>query len=444
MQSEAPTALIVDDDPQHDRALAARLEAAGFRVVIDAGRIDPKSSPAIAFLSMDLTSVDVLDCISSEALANTIEILLMAKQDDPARVRRGIAKGATYFFCKPFDPGFLDPLLADVFSEATATGGTNPPDSDGLDQFGHLRGSSASMRKLYRILRKVAPTDTSILLIGESGTGKELVARTLHQLSDSADGPYVAFNCAAVPRELFESELFGHEKGSFSGADRQHRGFFERASGGTLFLDEITEMPVELQVKLLRVLEEGRFRRVGGETDIDSKARIIAATNRVPDEAIEENLLREDLYYRIARFPIYLPALRNRGTDIVGLTNFFLRELNDKNGTSVSIDEAALAHLESYTWPGNVRELRSVIERAFILAETTIGIDHLPPLDDDGRADELRISVGESIEDAERKLIFATLEANDGDKKATAETLGVSLRTLYSRLNQYAAEDPDA
>ncbi len=442
MKSAVPTALIVDDDVRHTRSLSASLRKAGFEVVVGEDSIGAEPAPAIAFLSLDLPHLDALELLRDVGLSNTIETVLMASSDDPKRVRAGIANGATYFFCKPFDAGFLDALLADVFSEATrAATSVDAPATNALDQFGQLRGSSQPMRKLFRMLRKVAPTETSVLLIGESGTGKELVARTLHQLSEVADGPFVAFNCAAVPKDLFESELFGHEKGSFSGATQRHLGFFERAEGGTLFLDEITEMPVELQVKLLRVLEESRFRRVGGEVDIDSTVRIVAATNRVPEDAIEEGQLREDLYYRIARFPVHLPPLRNRGDDIAGLTQYFLNELNEQNHTGVVIDAAACTQLERYHWPGNVRELRSVIERAFILAESTIMASHLPPLDDEPRGDQLRISVGESIEDAERKLIFATLKASGGDKKAAAERLGLSLRTLYSRLSHYADED---
>jgi len=438
-----PNALIFDRDSRHTRELASALTSTGFEVVITHSVGDIDFEPQIAFLCMDLSGVDILQLMANKAFENTAEFILMASEDDPPSVRRAIAQGATYFFCKPFDPDFLRPLLDDLFAEADASAGQSPEsDSSSLDQFGYLRGSSPPMRKLYRILRKVAATDTSVLLIGESGTGKELVARTLHQLSGSIDAPFVAMNCGAIPKELFESELFGHEKGSFSGAERTHRGFFERADGGTLFLDEITEMPLELQVKLLRVLESGAFRRVGAESDLVSNVRIIAATNRPPDEATEENLLREDLYYRIARFPVWLPPLRDRGTDVVGLTRFFLTELNEKNSTTRAISPSAIEEIERHSWPGNVRELRSVLERAYILADDEIGFEHLPELKDEIGGPQLRISVGESIEDAERKLIFATLEANDGDKVATAEALKVSLRTLYNRLNQYAETEP--
>lgn len=418
------------------------LESAGFQVLVTGGEIDSANDPSMVFISMDLPGINVIRLVSSPALSHCVEIVLMAEEDDPQRVRKGIAEGATYFFCKPYDAEFLDRLIRDVFAEVhDARTKPGPRGARVLDQFGQLRGSSPPMRRLFRILRKVAPTNTSIMLFGESGTGKELVASTLHQMSEAADGPFVAVNCAAIPKELFESELFGHEKGSFSGAEKQHSGFFERAEGGTLFLDELVEMPVELQVKLLRVLEAGAFRRVGGELDIKSNARIIAATNQEPELAISEGLLREDLYYRIARFPIGLPPLRSRGSDILGLAYFFLDALNEEHATTVGIDSSAEEELERHSWPGNVRELQSVIERAYILTNTVISLEHLPRLEDQFHPEQLRISVGESIEDVERKLIFATLEAHDDNKSEAAKTLGISLKTLYNRLNKYESGD---
>jgi len=391
--TKKPQALVLDEDNAHTRSLKSVLEAVGFQVLISDGDIDPASDPRIAFISMDLPNLNPVSLISGDQLSHSAEIVLMAEEDDPLRVRKAIAKGATYFFCKPFDPEFLKHLVEDVYTEiAEGTGKRGEQTVGPLDQFGLLRGSSSPMRKLYRVLRKVAPTNTSVLLVGESGTGKELVANTLHQMSEVANGPFVAANCSAIPKELFESELFGHEKGSFSGAAQQHKGFFERSEGGTLFLDELVEMPVELQVKLLRVLEAGAFRRVGGESDIKSKVRIIAATNQDPETAINDGLLREDLYYRIARFPIFLPPLRNRGSDILGLAHFFLDQLNELHGTSVGIDTAAEEELEQHIWPGNVRELKSVIERAYILTNTSISPEHLPKLGDQLNPDQLRIS----------------------------------------------------
>lgn len=436
-----PRAHIFDQPSGHTEALVALLETVGFKVDVSVDPVPPAGNAKVWFLSMDLPGIDLAGLIERAVEMDDTEVFLMAEEDDAPRVRQAIAQGATYFFCKPFDGDFLKPLLADLFEEAKHTVALQDDQAiEPLDQFGELRGSSAKMRKLYRLLRKVAPTDTSVLLVGESGTGKELVARTLHQMSDVAAGPFQAINCAAIPKDLFESELFGHEKGSFSGAERRHEGFFERAQGGTLFFDELAEMPIELQAKLLRVLEVGAYRRVGGEQDLESNVRIVAATNREPQAAIADNLLREDLYYRIARFPIRLPPLRLRQGDIAGLTQYFVDALNEKNHQALTLSSAALEQLEEHDWPGNVRELRSAIEQAYILADREIAPEHLPNMDAAGGGETFQISVGESIEDAERKLIFATLEANGEDKQATADMLGMSLRTLYNRLNDYEAE----
>jgi DNA-binding NtrC family response regulator len=356
-----------------------------------------------------------------------------------------MSKGAGYFLAKPFDGEFLAGVLHDLTEGRTIVRGV-PPMNGGpapLDQFGDLRGSSAAMRGLFRVLRKVATVDTAVLLTGESGTGKDLAACTLHRFSARADGPFIATNCAAIPPDLCESELFGHERGSFSGATRCHRGLFEQADGGTLFLDEITEMPMEHQVKLLRVLESGRFRRVGGETDIAVDVRIITASNRDPEEAIRDGALRQDLYYRIARFPIDMPALRERDDDIEGLARHFLDRLNEREGTAKTFSSDALASLAGYSFPGNVRELQSLVERAFLLSPGVIRTRHLPPLSAEAglTGDYIRVRVGASVYEAEKALLLATLQKEDNDKTATAEILGISLRTLYNRLNAYAEED---
>ena len=400
---------------------------------------------SVAFVTLHCGDDSGLDLLDHPALADANEIILMNTLDEPELVNRGIAAGATYFFRKPFDPAFIDSLLTDLAAEELSAQ-SDPELDHPIDQFGLLRGGSSPMRKLFRTMRKVAGSDTSVLLIGESGTGKELVAQSLHMFSERAGGEFVAMNCAAVPKELFESELFGHEKGAFSGAIRRHLGYFERADGGTLFLDEITEMPIELQAKLLRVLELGQFRRVGGETDQHSDARIIAATNRDPDQAIAEGELREDLYFRIARFPLRIPPLRDRGSDVRGLTLYFLNELNARNETAIGISEAALEQIEGYSWPGNVRELRSVLEQAYILANEQIEPGHLKGLEDDAEfsGDYIRVSATATVEEAEKKLILAALETHGGDKQAAADSLGVSLKTLYNRLNVYAEKEDGA
>lgn len=441
-----PQALILDQDSPHTRELATVLKAAGFEVSVGATSTVKSNDgahgvvPDIAFVSLDLPAAFVSEVTSGDAFGEIREIILMGSRDESSMSCGSLADDVAYFFIKPFDRDFIPTLVADIYSEIGRAGAElETCQTCSMDRFGRLRGSSAPMRNLYRVLRKAAPTDASIMLVGESGTGKELVARTVHDLSKVADGPFVAINCAAIPRELFESELFGHERGSFSGANRRHLGYFERAANGTLFLDELTGMPLDLQIKLLRVLETGDYRRVGGETELQSNVRIIAATNMEPMEAIAEDRLREDLYYRIARFPISLPPLRNRSGDIAGLANHFLLELNRRNRTAISLSEMALKRIDQYHWPGNVRELRSVIERAYILAQTEIGPEHVPIFAEDSPGSRLNISVDESIEEVQRKLIYAALEANGGDKRVTAESLGVSLKTLYNRLNEYSS-----
>jgi DNA-binding NtrC family response regulator len=306
-----------------------------------------------------------------------------------------------------------------------------------------MYGASPKMREVYRMIEKVAPTEATVLIVGESGSGKELAAHTIHRMSARASGPFVAVNCGAIPATLIEAELFGYEKGAFTGAMRSHRGFFERAESGTLFLDEVTEMAPDMQVRLLRVLDSGRFSRVGGDCEIQSQVRVIAATNRNPVTAVEENHLREDLMYRLAVFPIHLPPLRERGDDIALLARHLLDELNEEAGTSKLLSEQTLSNITAYCWPGNVRELKNCIQRAFILAETRVEIDLPPPLLARQAipvlsADCLQFEIGTPLSAMERKTILATLSQCSGDKRRTAEMLGVSLKTLYNRLSEYS------
>ena len=448
--------LIVDREPAHAEALRAFCRKAGYEVALSQTCEHARALIAeilfdVAFIDLDLTGDGGLTLLDEPRL-RAAEIMTMGIQDDAARADEAVRRGASYFFCKPFDPDYLFPVLRDIAEDepagesATGVAGS----ACAVDQFGFLRGSSPRMRKLYRVLRKVAPTDAALLLIGESGTGKELLARTVHTFSSRAEGPFVAFNCASVAESLVESELFGHERGSFSGADKRHRGFFERATGGTLLLDEITEMNQEMQARLLRVLEEKRLRRVGSEEDIGVDVRIISATNRSPEQAVEEGVLREDLYYRLAQFPLHLPPLRDRGEDITGLAQYFLNELNVRHGTEVQFSLEALDAISAGSWPGNVRQLKYAVERAYIVSETVIEPDVLPDLELDigsgvGEDDSVRVTLGDTLAESERKIILATLERNEGDKKRTASELGISLKTLYNRLNEYespAAEKP--
>ncbi|MGH8309947.1 MAG: sigma-54-dependent transcriptional regulator, partial [Steroidobacteraceae bacterium] len=312
-----------------------------------------------------------------------------------------------------------------------------------LGRFGRILGSSPSMQQLYDQLGRVAPTTATAMLIGESGTGKELAAHTVHELSRRRDAPFMPLNCGAVAPQLIESELFGHERGSFTGADRQHKGFFERANGGSIFLDEITEMPMELQVKLLRVLETGTFMRVGGTQQISSDVRVIAATNREPDGAVKDGKLREDLFHRLNVFPIRLPPLRERGTDIEQLAQFFLDDLNKIEGTTKTFSRDALVRLYQHNWPGNVRELKNFVQRAYIMADEVIEADSAvtesAPRTDDGTT--ITIRVGTPLEEVERRVTMATLAYCGHVKRKAAEILGVSLKTLYNRLEVYGGRE---
>ena len=314
--------------------------------------------------------------------------------------------------------------------------------------FGAMIGASPAMEKVFEQIARVAPTDATVLILGESGTGKELVAEAVHRLSHRSAREIIAVNCGAISANLIESELFGHERGSFTGADRVHRGHFERADGGTLFLDEICEMPKELQVKLLRVLESGTFTRVGGDRTIRVNVRIIAAAKEDLERAAAEGRFRSDLLYRLKVIPIFLPPLHERGGDLELLAAHFLAALNLAGETDKRLSPAALERLQAHAWPGNVRELKHALERAYLLSEETIGGEFLFGLD--GKRAEpkhaaspaapgLAIGLGMSLAAAQRQFILATLEFVDGSKTKAAELLQISTKTLYSRLREYRA-----
>jgi DNA-binding NtrC family response regulator len=349
--------------------------------------------------------------------------------------------GASDFLTKPVDLARVKMALANLSKsrELSRQVGALRGELRRLGRFGALIGGSPRMQEVYDLLAKVAGTDASVFVRGETGTGKELVAQTLHEMSRRQKQAFVPINCGAVSPNLIESELFGHEKGSFTGAERSHRGHFERAHGGTLFLDEVTEMPVDLQVKLLRVLETSNVLRVGGSEPVRVDVRVVAASNRRPEQAVADGKLREDLFYRLNVFPLELPPLREREDDLVLLAEHFLEELNRESvDPPKSFTRAALERLRAHTWPGNVRELRNVVQRAFILAPNDITVDALPlGLSEERLGGSLAIRVGTPIDEAERRLILATLEHCAGDKRKAAETLQISLKTLYNRLHAY-------
>jgi transcriptional regulator with PAS, ATPase and Fis domain len=310
---------------------------------------------------------------------------------------------------------------------------------------GLLVGASAPMQEIFRLIEQVAPSTASVLITGASGTGKELVARTIHDLSPRRNKPFVPINCAAIPETLIESEIFGHEKGAFTGALERRTGCFELAEGGTLLLDEIGEMPVGTQAKLLRVLEDHKLRRLGSKVETSVDVRVLAATNKVPDDAVANGELRQDLYYRLNVFNIHMPALREHKDDIRELVKSLLADMNEKHNRKVAdVSEAVLNVFQSYSWPGNVRELRNTLERAVIVCEGgLIETKHLPPgfgqnvrpvVND---PDAVHLGVGTTVEEAEKLLILKTLQATNNNKTRAAEMLGISLKTLHNKLKEY-------
>ncbi|HEX9278353.1 MAG TPA: sigma-54 dependent transcriptional regulator [Casimicrobiaceae bacterium] len=317
-----------------------------------------------------------------------------------------------------------------------------------LQRLCELYGACDAMRALFDTLDKIADASATVIVLGESGSGKELVANAIHQLSERRQRPFIAVNCGALPETLIESELFGHERGSFTGAARTHRGCFERANGGTLFLDEITEMPVDMQVRLLRVLEAGRLSRIGADQEIATDVRVIAASNRDLRVAVAAGKLREDLMYRLCVIPVSVPPLRERGGDALLLAEMFLDRLNEENGTAKTLSAEARQRIASYRWPGNVRELKNVIHRAYVMSDDEVEVDTggditatvapaAVPRAAASTGDEVTIPVGTSLELAERALIMATLRSLDGSKSKAAQVLGISLKTLYNRLHAY-------
>jgi DNA-binding NtrC family response regulator len=343
-----------------------------------------------------------------------------------------------------------------------------------LQRVGALYGACATMQRLFQTIGRLGPSNATVMILGESGSGKELVAQAIHQLSERSRKAFVAVNCGALPENLIESELFGHERGSFTGAARTHRGCFERADGGTLFLDEVTEMPVDMQVRLLRVLETGRFCRVGGDQEITASVRVIAASNRDLGQAVAEGRLREDLMYRLCVIPLPVPPLRDREGDVLLLAEMFLAELNDAHGTSKIYAPQSRERIAAFSWPGNVRELKNVVHRGYVLSDDEVEVDvpasgrdaptlpqaasaitvpTMPSINSaiaarasapGGGARDVTIRIGTSLDDAERTLIMATLDSVAGSKAKAAQVLGISLKTLYNRLHAYRGNGFDA
>ena len=443
-----PHALVVDDDVNAASTLSELVASEGFTTstasnLQEARRQMAIRRPDVVLLDLMLPDGSGMDLIQDVESRATTEIILMTGHASLESSIEALRLGAADYLIKPVNIAQLQGILSRVARPADLKSEINNLRGElrTLGRFGNLLGVSPVMQRVYDQIARVAPTAATVLITGESGTGKEMVAQTIHQLSRRKKQPFLAVNCGAISPQLIESEMFGHEKGSFTGASRQHRGYFERAHGGTLFLDEITEMPLELQVKLLRVLEYGTFSRVGSDDVLQGDVRIIAASNRVPMEAVASGKLREDLHYRLEVFPLQVPSLRDRQEDIGLLSNHFLAELNRTEDSAKVFAPDAIDVLRAYRWPGNVRELRNVVQRAYIMAEDdTIDSRDLPQdlgLQKQDTGPYLNVAVGATIADVERRLVYATLDQCGGKKEKAAEMLGISLKTLYNRLREY-------
>jgi DNA-binding NtrC family response regulator len=442
-------ALIVEDDADHREALGKLIEAEGFAVTSCGSLVEARA--ALAACVFDLAVIDLrlpdgggLELIPALEETPSTDLVLVTGHASVESAVEALRGGAVDYLTKPIDTARLRSVAARSRRAARLRGEVSSLRGQlrELGRVGSLIGRSEAMHAVYDQILRVAPTDATVLVTGATGTGKELVASTIHELSARAAGPFCPMNCGAIAPTLVESELFGHERGSFTGATRRHEGVFERAHGGTLFLDEITEMSLDLQVRLLRALESREIQRVGGDRALPVNVRVIAATNRDPHAAVAEGKLREDLLYRLLVFPIALPPLRERGDDVLALAEHFLAERNREAGTRKRLTRQAEERLLLHDWPGNVRELEHAIERAFILAEERIGPEcfAIAPANGGATAGEaLAIRVGMTHAEAERALTLATLE-HFGEKKRVAEVLGISLKTLYNRLREYAAK----
>jgi DNA-binding NtrC family response regulator len=447
--------LIVDDEEPARQGLSALLARWGYDVdeAADGQEALAKAAaglPAVVISDLVMPKMDGLELL--RALKSDVpfaSVILLTGQGSIDTAVTAMREGAYDYLTKPVDVARLRLLIpkAAERGEALREVALLRRKLSQVWGMGRLVGTSAGMQEIYRLIEVAAPTPAPVLISGESGTGKELVARTLHDLSPRAKGPFVAVNCAAIPETLLESEIFGHEKGAFTGALERRPGCFELAHEGTIFLDEIAEMNPGTQAKFLRILQDGTVRRLGGRTEIKVDVRVLAATNKDPVKAIQEGTFREDLYYRLNVVSLALPPLRERRDDIPALVQAFIEEFNTRYDKRIrSLDESVLSGLIAQPWPGNVRELRNTIERAVIVCEgDTILPKHIPPspalrsVESADGPDAVTFRVGTSLEDAEKALILKTLAANGNNKTRAADVLGISLKTLHNKLKAYGS-----
>jgi DNA-binding NtrC family response regulator len=443
--------LIADDDEAGRSGLAALLSTWGYEVQEavdgkDALERAPVFRPSLVIADVVMPVIDGNGLLKPSAAAvPEAAVILLTGHGSIETAVCAMREGAYDYLTKPVDPRRLRVLVEKAVEKVQVNREVTVlrrqlRESRGL---GTLLGVSPAMQEVYRLVEMAAPSPAPVLVLGETGTGTELVARTIHQLSQRAKGPFIAVNCSAIPETLLESELFGHEKGAFTGALSRRPGYFELADGGTIFLDEIAEMSSNLQAKYLRVLQDGQVRRVGGHEEVQVDVRVIAATNKDVVKAVQDGVFREDLYYRVNVLTIPLPPLRRRAEDIPLLADVFIAEFNDKYARQVrGLDEPALKLLGEHSWPGNVRELRNVIERAVVSCEDgLITLDCLPlaPLGTTApdRANVVVLPVGTTLDDGERELILRTLRSVNNNKTRAALILGTTPKTLHNKARRW-------
>src|ERR1700691_1537867 len=453
--------LIVEDEENERTGLAELVSGWGYRTDTAADGVEalekiPLFSPSIVITDVKMPRMGGMELVERMAeLAQSIAVIMVTAQKATDTAFHAGRMGVQDYIEKPIDFRRLRSILTNIgeIMNARTENETLRRRLRDKGALGLLVGASAPMQEIFRLIEQVAPSTASVLITGGSGTGKELEGRTIHDLSPRRNKPFVPINCAAIPETLIESEIFGHEKGAFTGALERRTGCFELAEGGTLLLDEIGEMPVGTQAKLLRVLEDHKLRRLGSKVETSVDVRVLAATNKVPDEAVARGELRSDLYYRLNVFNIHMPPLREHKEDIPDLVQLLLGEMSTKHTRKVAaVSEAVLNLFNGYSWPGNVRELRNTIERAVIVCDGgMVETKHLPPgfgqAPLHAAANEpgaVPLGGGPTVEEAEKMLILKTLEATSNNKTRAAEILGISLKTLHNKLKEYAAAPAEA
>ncbi|XWK65093.1 sigma-54 dependent transcriptional regulator [Tunturiibacter empetritectus] len=481
MESVLEKVLIVEDEVHARSGLTELIESWGYRAECAADGMEGLEkavawAPAIIVTDLKMPRMDGMELLSRIGeLPQRIAVVMLTAQGSIESAVDAMRMGAYDYIPKPVDPGRLKTILQNASRQREADAELESTGRQLRDTgvLGPMVGSSPQMVDIFAMIERIAPSNVSVLVTGESGTGKELVARALHDLSARRLKPFVAVNCAAIPETLIESEIFGHEKGAFTGALERRAGCFELAEEGTLLLDEIGEMPMATQAKLLRVLEDRKLRRLGSKIETPVDVRVVAATNKDPEKAVASGELRGDLYYRLNVFNIQMPPLRDHLMDVSAIAEKMIDDMNERHHCTVAgLKDSLMIRLEGYNWPGNVRELRNTIERAVILAGSgMLGIEHLPPHfgepgfapppnrvagveaavvaaaqaaqfeDGQRRLDEsnsVRVEVGTTVDEAERQLILKTLVATHNNKTKAAEILGISSKTLQNKLKEYS------